>query len=68
MSENKSYFPDSQAYELGIGQWSRVAGKIFLDWLGLPPGLGWLDVGCGTGAFTELVIDRNAPGAISGID
>lgn len=68
MSENESYFSDSEAYELAIGRWSRRAGEIFLDWLGLPPGLHWLDVGCGTGAFTELVIDRNAPGAISAID
>jgi ubiquinone/menaquinone biosynthesis C-methylase UbiE len=43
-----------------MGRWNRGAGEAFLDWLSLPNGLRWLDVGCGTGAFTELVLDRNA--------
>jgi len=68
MAENKSYFADSEAYELSIGRWSRLVGEIFLDWLALPAGLRWLDVGCGTGSFTELVLDRNAPSSISAID
>ncbi len=68
MSESKSFFADSAAYELRMGRCSRVAGKTFLDWLSLPDGLQWLDVGCGTGSFTELVLGRNAPSAISAID
>ena len=32
-----------------------AAGRFFLDWLSLPSGLKWLDVGCGTGAFTEAI-------------
>ena len=68
MSEEKSFFADSAAYEREMGRCSRVAGKIFLDWLSLPDGLQWLDIGCGTGSFTELVLDRNAPSAISAID
>jgi SAM-dependent methyltransferase len=68
MVEEKSFFTDSQAYELSMGRNSRVAGGTFLDWLSLPSGLRWLDVGCGTGVFTELILDRAAPGAISAID
>ena len=68
MAEAKSYVADSAAYDLAMGRCSRVAGKIFLDWLSLPDGLRWLDVGCGTGSFTELVLDRAAPGAMSAID
>ncbi len=68
MSEAESFFTDAEAYELAIGRWSRVAGGIFLDWLSLPDGLRWLDVGCGTGSFTELVVDGCAPSAISAID
>jgi SAM-dependent methyltransferase len=30
--------------------------------------LRWLDVGCGTGSFTELILERSAPSAISAID
>ena len=63
-----SFFTDGQAYERLMGRWSRAAGKAFLDWLSLPKGLDWLDVGCGSGAFTELVLDHCAPSSMSAID
>ena len=63
-----AFFTDGEAYEKFMGRWSRAAGEIFIDWLSLPPGLTWVDVGCGTGAFTELVIQRCRPRQISGID
>ena len=31
-------------------------------------GLRWIDVGCGNGAFTELVVERCAPAEVQGID
>jgi SAM-dependent methyltransferase len=68
MAEAENFFADGEAYELTMGRWSRVAGEEFLDWLSLPNGLRWLDIGCGTGVFTELVLDRGAPSAISGVD
>jgi ubiquinone/menaquinone biosynthesis C-methylase UbiE len=30
--------------------------------------LRWIDVGCGNGAFTELLVERSAPVAVQGID
>lgn len=68
MSDEPSYFTDGAAYERLMGRWSRLAGEIFLDWMALPGGLRWLDVGCGTGAFTELLIARMAPAEAQGID
>ncbi len=64
----KISFDDGAAYERGMGGWSRVAGDIFLDWLKPPPGLAWVDVGCGNGAFTELLVQRCAPAEVQGID
>lgn len=61
-------FNDGAGYERMMGVWSRAAGDIFLDWLALPAGLRWIDVGCGNGAFTELIVQRHAPAAIEGID
>jgi len=61
-------FNDGAAYETLMGQWSRVAGETFLAWLAVPPGLRWLDVGCGNGAFTELVVQRCSPAHVEGID
>src|SRR5215211_1878842 len=51
-----------------MGAWSRIAGEIFLDWLAPPPGLRWIDIGCGSGAFTELLVERCAPAEVQGID
>jgi len=51
-----------------MGRWSRLAGEVFLDWLAPQTGLRWLDVGCGNGAFTELLIERCAPSNVMGID
>src|SRR5260221_11221489 len=51
-----------------MGAWSRLAGDIFLDWLAPRPGLRWIDVGCGNGAFTELLIERCTPAEVQGID
>jgi len=61
-------FDDGAAYERLMGRWSRLAGEIFLDWMELSSGLRWLDVGCGNGAFTELIVERSAPVAVHAID
>jgi SAM-dependent methyltransferase len=68
MAETQIRFDDGAAYERAMGNWSRRAGSIFLDWLAAPPGLKWIDVGCGNGAFTELIVERCAPAEVQGID
>ena len=61
-------FPDGAAYERLMGRWSGLAGDVFLDWLAPSSGLGWLDVGCGNGAFTERLIERAAPSSVDAVD
>ena len=61
-------FLDGAAYERFMGQWSQLAGERFLDWLAPKSGLRWLDVGCGNGAFTEMIVERCAPASVDGID
>jgi ubiquinone/menaquinone biosynthesis C-methylase UbiE len=68
MTEQTIRFDDGAAYEQMMGVWSRSAGRIFLDWVAPPPGLRWIDVGCGNGAFTELLVERCAPAEVQGID
>jgi ubiquinone/menaquinone biosynthesis C-methylase UbiE len=68
MSPGGELFPDGEAYERLMGRWSRLVGEVFLDWLDIPKGLRWLDVGCGNGAFTEAIITHSAPAAVAAID
>jgi ubiquinone/menaquinone biosynthesis C-methylase UbiE len=68
MADTQSYFTDGAAYDRLMGRWSRAAGEVFLDWLSLPPGLCWLDVGCGTGVFTELLLERCQAQSASAVD
>jgi ubiquinone/menaquinone biosynthesis C-methylase UbiE len=66
--ETKSFFTDGAAYARLMGGFSRTAGDIFLGWLALPEGLSWIDVGCGTGAFTQLLLDRCTPSRVEAVD
>ncbi|HEX2542875.1 MAG TPA: class I SAM-dependent methyltransferase [Caldimonas sp.] len=68
MNQPTIRFDDGAAYEEFMGVWSRLAGEEFLRWLAPPPGWRWADVGCGNGAFTELLFDRCAPFEVEGID
>lgn len=66
--KNNIRFDDGAGYEQTMGVWSQLAGGLFLDWLAPPSGWRWIDIGCGNGAFTELLVDRCAPREVRGID
>ena len=68
MAEHQIRFEDGAAYERMMGTWSRLAGEIFLDWLAPRAGLKWIDIGCGSGAFTGLLVERCAPAEVQAID
>jgi SAM-dependent methyltransferase len=68
MTSNQIRFDDGAAYERYMGKWSQLVGERFLDWLAPQAGLRWLDVGCGNGAFTEMLVERCAPASVHGID
>jgi SAM-dependent methyltransferase len=59
---------NTASYEAYMGRWSRPVAEAALAWLGLPPGLAWLDVGCGTGALTEVILEAADPREILGAD
>jgi SAM-dependent methyltransferase len=65
---NQIRFDDGAAYERYMGKWSQLAGETFLDWIAPKSGLRWLDVGCGNGVFTEMLVERCAPLSVQGID
>lgn len=56
------------SYEPFMGRWSRLVAPRFLDWLALPPGLRWADVGCGTGALSHTIAALADPSSVVGVD
>jgi ubiquinone/menaquinone biosynthesis C-methylase UbiE len=68
MPEIRPAFDDADAYERYMGRWSRAIGEKFLSWLSPPKDARWLDIGCGTAAFSELIAQHCAPQSLSGID
>src|SRR5262245_29831905 len=68
MAERRVDFDDASAYDRYMGRWSRAIGGKFFAWLDAPQKRAWLDVGCGTGAFTDLILTQAAPERVIGID
>ena len=60
--------PPETCTEPYAGRWSRLVARAFLEWLEVPDGKDWLDVGCGTGALTQTILERAAPRSVKGID
>jgi SAM-dependent methyltransferase len=51
-----------------VGRWSRLVAHEFLTWLARPAGQRWLDVGCGTGALAQAILETAAPSRVKGVD
>ena len=47
---------DAEDYEAYVGRWSRPVAEQFVDWLAIPSGRRWIDVGCGTGALSATIL------------
>lgn len=56
------------AYEPYIGRWSRAVAAEFVRRLEVAPGGRWLDIGCGTGAVSQAVLDAGHPAEVAGAD
>lgn len=61
-------FAVGAAYEPYVGRWSRRVAPQFLAWLAPAPQKRWLDVGCGTGALSQAILEAAAPQSVKGID
>jgi SAM-dependent methyltransferase len=64
----KETWGDAEAYERWVGRWSRRIAYHFVEWLGVPPGRIWGDVGCGTGALAQCIARRADPERVVGLD
>jgi ubiquinone/menaquinone biosynthesis C-methylase UbiE len=64
----KDNWASGDLYEPYVGRWSRLVAQEFLKWLDRPMDGHWLDVGCGTGALSQTILNICNPQAIKGID
>jgi len=64
----KDHFARGDAYEPYVGRWSRLVAREFIEWLNMPKGKAWLDVGCGTGALTQTILQHAEPLKVKGVD
>ena len=67
-SHRKDTWASGAAYEPYVGRWSRLVAREFVAWLAIPQDARWLDIGCGTGALSQSILDVAAPRQITGID
>jgi SAM-dependent methyltransferase len=67
-AERRDRWGAGNLYEPYVGRWSRLVAREFFAWVQAPPNLDWLDVGCGTGALAETILEVAAPHSVTGID
>lgn len=67
-AESKGLWGASDAYERYMGRWSRKVAAQFLDWVDVPPGARWVDIGCGTAVLTAAIVESRQPSSVVGID
>ena len=68
MKNAKDKWESGDPYELFMGRWSTLMALEFLNWLNLPHKLRWLDIGCGTGALSDMIYKMCEPSELTCID
>jgi SAM-dependent methyltransferase len=64
----KEAWGSGDSYEPYVGRWSRLVAQDFVHWLALSEGCDWLDVGAGTGALSQTILEMANPARVKGID
>jgi SAM-dependent methyltransferase len=68
MTQREDVWAAGALYEPYVGRWSRLVARAFLPWLGVPEGSRWIDVGCGTGALSQTILESANPQSLQGFD
>jgi len=68
MTKEARHYLDGAGYDRWTARWSEQLARELVPWLGVRRDARWLDVGCGTGALTDAIMDLAWPGAVTGVD
>lgn len=68
MNKLKDKWDSGDSYEYFMGRWSKLMAPEFLNWLELPSSSSWLEVGCGTGALSEAILQICKPSHLTCVD
>ena len=58
----------AEAYDPYVGRWSRLVARELVRWLRPARNEAWLDVGCGTGALSMVILEDVGVRRLVGID
>ncbi|MBT9255724.1 class I SAM-dependent methyltransferase [Phycicoccus sp. MAQZ13P-2] len=64
----RTFRQPGEVYDRFMGRYSRALAPVFADAAGVAPGQRALDVGCGPGALTEVLVDRLGAAAVTAVD
>ncbi len=64
----RSFQVSGEAYDAFMGRYSRALAPAFAGAAGVAPGQRALDVGCGPGALTEVLVERLGAPAVTAVD
>ncbi len=64
----RSFLTSGDAYDAFMGRYSRPLATVFADAAGVSVGQSALDIGCGPGALTGVLVDRLGISAVSAFD
>jgi SAM-dependent methyltransferase len=59
---------DADACHMYVGRWSERIAREFVRWLAVPTGSTWLDLGCGPGPVSRMILDTAEPERVLGVD
>lgn len=68
MKQVEDSWQSVSSYELFMGRWSKLVAREFLEWLPVSDHKLWLDVGCGTGVLSSVILSSKQPKEILAID
>ena len=68
MSTNSGFNVAADAYDRFMGRYSTLLSPQLADLAGVAPGQRVLDVGCGPGALTAVLVDRVGAGNVTAVD